>query len=82
MRSMAASPMKYIRVETDQETRWINLSQVSRATLAKQGAHEVLVMFFANPSADCALKIEGTSKRSVAAIKTLVSALDAAATPE
>jgi hypothetical protein len=71
--------MHYIRIEPDEETRWINLAQVSRATLAKHGDRDVLVLLFAHPSADCALKIEATSKRNAAAIKSVVTALDAAA---
>lgn len=73
--------MNYIRIETDEETRWINLAQVSRVTRARHVSNgdDILVVFFANPTADCALKIEGTSKKNIAAIKALIAALDAAA---
>jgi hypothetical protein len=75
------TPMRWIRIETDTETRWINLEQVSRATLARHAGSgtEILVMFFANQDEECTLKIEATSKKHSAAIKALTAALDASA---
>jgi len=73
--------MRYIRIETDEETRWINLEQVTRATLARHGSAgtEMLVLYFASSMDECTLKIDGTSKKNAAAIKVLAAALDAAA---
>ena len=51
---------------------------MSRATLARHGGSEILVLLFAHPSADWALKIEGTSKCNAAAIKAVVASLDTA----
>lgn len=75
--------MRYVRVETEGEARWINLEQVTRVTLARHAGNgnEILVVFFSNPDDECTLKIEGSSKKNVAAIRTLEASLDAATHP-
>lgn len=72
--------MAYVRIETDNETRWVNLAQVQRATLARHAGSEtdMLVVFFANASEECVLKIDGVSKKNAGAIRSLTAALDAA----
>lgn len=71
--------MRCIRIETEGETRWINLDQVARATLARHAGSnsEILAVFFSNASDDCTLKIDNSTKANAAAIKTLMAALDA-----
>jgi len=72
--------MRYIRIETDDhETRWINLDQVARVTLARHtsNGHPILVMFFASDQDECTLKIDGATSKNAAAIKALIAALDA-----
>ena len=72
--------MRYIRVKSDDEVRWINLEQVIRATLAKRAGSdtEILVVFFAYPGEECSLKIESTSKDNAAAMRSLIAVFDAA----
>lgn len=72
--------MRYVRIETDNEIRWINLAQVARATLVRHAGSEteIMAVFFANPNEECSLRIEGNSKKNDAAIRSLTAALDAA----
>lgn len=68
----------FVKVETDEETRWINLSTVARATLARHasGKAEILAVYFTSAVEECTLKIDGISTKNAAAIKAIIAALD------
>jgi hypothetical protein len=70
----------FVQIETDEETRWINLAAVARATLARHVSSnaEVLVLYFCNGNDDCTLRLEATSRRNTDAIKALKAALESA----
>lgn len=74
--------MHYVRIDTDDgETRWINLAQVSRITLAKEApsGNPILVITFADTALQARLSIQATSSANRKAIDTLTSAADALA---
>ena len=73
--------MRYIRLVTsDGESRWINLAQVSRVTLAageSARGGSVLAIFFADACPDGKLEIHGNTAENRQAIEKLTQALDA-----
>jgi len=72
--------MKYFKLAmSDTESRWINLAQVSRVTLASEAAHgaPILAIFFADARDDGKLEIPGTTPQNREVIKDLTSVLDA-----
>ncbi|HRQ76699.1 MAG TPA: hypothetical protein PK098_12345 [Phycisphaerales bacterium] len=71
--------MNYIKITTSEgETRWINLAQVSRVTLATQASSgkPLLVIIFADGEEDGRLTIHGSDAKNLAAIKSLTAYLD------
>ncbi|MEM7227717.1 MAG: hypothetical protein AAF432_02775 [Planctomycetota bacterium] len=71
--------MKYVRVETDdQEVRWINLSQISRVTMATSATTDdpLLVVFFADGQAETKFEIDGHSDLNRSAINRVTTVLD------
>ncbi len=73
--------MHYVKISTnDGETRWINLAQVSRFTMATD-QHEglILVIVFADASSENKLEIRATDETNRKAIAELTSCLDSVA---
>ena len=74
--------MRYFKLATsDDESRWINLAQVSRVTLAPKGAHNapVLAVLFADASGETKLEIHGSTPQNRKAIEALTALLDSLA---
>jgi len=75
--------MQYFKLVTsDRESRWINLAQVSRVTLAPSESARggpVLAIFFADACPDRKLEVHGTTPENCQAIEKLTQALDALA---
>ena len=70
--------MQFVKVETsDQDTRWINLSLVSRVTIGTdESGVEVLVAVFADGDVADSLKIRATDDVNKAAILELERVLN------
>lgn len=71
--------MHYVKITTsDDETRWINLNQVCRFTLATDAARgfPVLAIVFADGSLDDKLVLNGNNETDRKAIETLTAELD------
>ncbi len=71
--------MRYFKLATsDEESRWINLAQVSRVTLAPQAGHggPVLAVFFADAAGETKLEIQGSTPQNRKAIEKLAALLD------
>ncbi len=71
--------MHYVKIQTsDDETRWINLNQVCRFTLAKDDVRgfPVLAIVFADGSLDAKLVINGSNEIDRKAIETITTELD------
>lgn len=69
--------MHFIKMITsDNETRWINLDQVSRVTLTEDAGSMLLVLMFADGDPENCLKIRGSDKVNRVAIDTLTLALN------
>lgn len=71
--------MHYVKITTsDEETRWINLAQVCRFTLATDRAKgfPVLAIVFADGSLDDKFLINGNNAADRKAIEILTAALD------
>lgn len=80
---MAKSPaakraVHYVKLCTsDGETRWVNLAQVSRVTMASVSADEpLLVVFFADADPESKLEIRGSDEANRQAIANLTARLD------
>lgn len=73
--------MRYVKIETEDETRWVNLNHVVRVTLARHvnSGAEILAVYFASGIEEATLRIDGTSKKNAIAIRALTVALDSAA---
>ena len=74
--------MRYVKITTsDEETRWINLEQVCRVTLATDRARgfPVLAIVFADGSLEDKFLINGNTEADRKAIETLTAALDSVA---
>ncbi|MFY9251999.1 MAG: hypothetical protein WAO83_00990 [Fuerstiella sp.] len=70
--------MSFVRIETsDNDTRWINLLQVSRVTFGRdESGVDVLVAVFADGNVGDCLKIRGTDEVNRAAILEFQRALN------
>lgn len=75
--------LQFVKIQTDDETRWINLAAVARATLAPHGSSgtERLAIYFSSAVEECTFKIEGNTKANAEAIRVLKTALDLEARP-
>ncbi len=73
--------MRFVKIETEEEIRWINLDRVVRVTLARHvsSGAEILAVYFASGLDEATLRIDGTSKKNAIAIRALTVALDTAA---
>ena len=73
--------MHYVKIITsDGETRWINLAQISRFTMATDPHDElILVIMFADASPENKLEIHGNNETNRKAIEELTSCLDSVA---
>lgn len=71
--------MHYVQIQTsDDETRWINLAQVSRVTLATASNDEpLLAVFFNDADPENKLQIRGANDADRAAIEAIVRRLKA-----
>ncbi len=71
--------MHFVKIQTsDNETRWINLEQVSRVTLGADDSGEpILAVVFADGNPDLSLKLHGSDHVNRAAIGCLTAGLDA-----
>ena len=71
--------MQFMKILTsDQETRWINLAQVVRVTLATEAGSgkPVLVLFFVSGDAESRLTIVGNKEKDRKAIEALTARLE------
>lgn len=71
--------MEFIKFETsDGETRWINLSQVARATLGHEAStgESILALTFTAATGEAPLRIHGTDDINRATIDHIMQALD------
>jgi hypothetical protein len=71
--------MHYVKITTnDDETRWINLTQVCRFTLATDAARgfPVLAIMFAHGAPDEKLLINGNNETDRKAIETVTKELE------
>lgn len=70
--------MFFVKLETsDDDTRWINLDQLSRVTLGKDELGiEVLTAVFADGHVEDRLQIRGTDEINVEAIRRFQRALN------
>jgi len=73
--------MSFIKLMTsDNDTRYINLAQVSRVTLATDATRGAprLAIFFGDASQESKLQIDGSNEQDRKAIEIFIAALEAA----
>jgi hypothetical protein len=70
--------MEFVKITTsDVETRWLNLRQISRVTLAKdEQGDPLLVVIFHDHSPEMTIQIHGTDETNRHAIEKVTAHLD------